>query len=909
MRMEKAFTLGVPSTAEPDPRPRGDSGLVGRKAELDRMGGLLAAAVDGRSGAMVIEGPPGTGKTRLLREAAREARELGLSVLAENAHTLDHQCVRELRALARAADAAPRAPRLVAVDGVELLTPHAMAALRSPGADGGAPVAWLVAARPGPVPLPAGTDGDLRMELGPLPYTAIRDMVTARLGAQPDPALLFMVSGAAGNPLLVAELVEGLRQEGNLEVGDGVARLTADRLPRRVHAAVRGWLDGLSNKARQFVQVAAALGQAFTLLDVADMQGEPAASFLPALDEALACGLLVFAGDGLAFRHPLVWRSLTETIPVAVRHALRRDIEQLRAGRTAPVLPEPAALPFASPRPAAPAMPPVPPAQAVPLVPAAPPGPAVPLVPAVPLFPAAAAGPVAAGASTEPATEPFADSAEASAWGVARRLVPALLLARGPLTAPLRAGLVEDLRPALTYTLAASGDHRGLAGAEAAAHRVIGLFADGEHQARAILAEGGRGPDALVAATVLSNLEWAAGRLAEGLRRGREAVAGVDAAMPAAWRPYPRLALAGKLVDLGEFADAHNLIRAAHDEAERLGLGHAVADAAIARGRLLLAAGRLSQAREETRAGVALATRLGAHWAVCLGLPVLATLCLLAGEPEAAARHMWRCRTELGAWVPAFASVRRTWAEFRTAVAQAEHPARAAELLAGRYTHLLQRPLLFVEDPGAAAWLVRLARDAGDPPLAAAVVAAVERLAAANPAHRAVHVAAGHARGLLRGDAQALEHAAREHRHPWTAALACEDLGVVLAARDPAAAAAHLGTALDRFAAIGAAADAGRVRDRLGRAVPVADTAPEAPPARAPETAAPHLGGDLTEIERRIVRLVATGLTNRQVARQVTRSPHTVNYHLRRIFRKLDVSSRVELTRCFYGLNHDQPEL
>jgi DNA-binding CsgD family transcriptional regulator len=53
----------------------------------------------------------------------------------------------------------------------------------------------------------------------------------------------------------------------------------------------------------------------------------------------------------------------------------------------------------------------------------------------------------------------------------------------------------------------------------------------------------------------------------------------------------------------------------------------------------------------------------------------------------------------------------------------------------------------------------------------------------------------------------------------------------------------------------------------------------------------------LTDTERVIALLVGTGMTNRQVATRVSLSPHTVNYHLRRIFRKLDIRSRVELAR------------
>jgi DNA-binding CsgD family transcriptional regulator len=53
----------------------------------------------------------------------------------------------------------------------------------------------------------------------------------------------------------------------------------------------------------------------------------------------------------------------------------------------------------------------------------------------------------------------------------------------------------------------------------------------------------------------------------------------------------------------------------------------------------------------------------------------------------------------------------------------------------------------------------------------------------------------------------------------------------------------------------------------------------------------------LTESERSVAERVATGLTNRETAAELFISPHTVDYHLRQIFRKLDIDSRVELAR------------
>jgi DNA-binding CsgD family transcriptional regulator len=51
----------------------------------------------------------------------------------------------------------------------------------------------------------------------------------------------------------------------------------------------------------------------------------------------------------------------------------------------------------------------------------------------------------------------------------------------------------------------------------------------------------------------------------------------------------------------------------------------------------------------------------------------------------------------------------------------------------------------------------------------------------------------------------------------------------------------------------------------------------------------------MTDSELAVATLVADGLTNREVAEQLFVSPHTVGTHLRHVFTKLDVISRVEL--------------
>jgi DNA-binding CsgD family transcriptional regulator len=158
---------------------------------------------------------------------------------------------------------------------------------------------------------------------------------------------------------------------------------------------------------------------------------------------------------------------------------------------------------------------------------------------------------------------------------------------------------------------------------------------------------------------------------------------------------------------------------------------------------------------------------------------------------------------------------------------------------------------------------------------------------------RALHAQARGAVALAEGDARAALLSLRDAQRLWqeletpyesarTRALvgmACRALG------DAEAAALELGAARGIFEQLGAGRDVTRI-DSLTAAGPGSISA--------------H---GLTEREMEVLRLVAAGKSNRQIAAELVISDHTVRRHLQNIFAKLGVSSRAAATA--FAFRHD----
>ncbi len=918
--------------------------LRGRQVQVEALRGRLDALVAGRGGTVLVSGLAGMGKTVLLDAAAAMATERGVrvfrgggdaaarvipftpllealmsardapvdpSVLRDLSQSPDQRfwLLRELQeALERAA---LRAPLLISIDDVQWADEATLAALVAlPRQLATHRILWLLAARSGELSVPASATvgrlaeaGALKITLTQLDRGAVAEVAEDLLGGAPDAGLLTVLAGVHGQPFLLTELLRGLREEKLARVTDGTARLTGTRIPLRFVDSVSDQLGRLSGATRDALQMACVLGRRFSADELAALTGTTPAAVLGALREAIAAGLVTEDGDRVAFRHDLVREAVDASLPRTVRQSLRRraidvmlrhgappaDVAELvldvaqpgdtgaitilrqAAAQTGQVCPTVAS---ALSR------------RALDLTPTGDPGRGT--LTAETLAYLMYAGKAAeavrlmtagAGDLTDPAAEAEARLGLAH---LSMQYAPADVVEQCQRALELP-GVPDELRIHLLSFLSLGQD---LFGDAAAAERSA---RDATRLAQAS-ADPGNAVFTLVprAAQAVARGDWRGARnlaAESAARRNRAQGSAVRLWLPDAWEAL--IAIVVTRLD-----EAFALIEAGMKAAQRDGISANIRVWSMLRGRALYCSGRLADARAEAEATIEMADEIGDGsygYINHVALYVLARVALHTGDAAGLAQAR-RSAARLGQ-ARESPSGRRLGAWLAALLADADGADAVADATVQELDPLADGPLSATNPRMYAdtAALTRLLLGAGRCADAKSVVARLEEFAAQHRDFPFLESAARHARAVLDGDPDiALEAAALSagDPRPFVRAAVLEDAGRLLPDGRAAEAVPLLETALETYAAAGAERDAARVRSLL-RARGVR------PPVSGPRSAPDW--PELTESEFAVVSLVARGATNREVAERLYLSPYTVNSHLRHVFTKLGIRSRVEL--------------
>lgn len=367
--------MQVMGNAAPPPR------LRGREAEVSYLAEALDQAADGSLAIVLVEGEAGIGKTRLLEEALATAKLQGMQVVAGRTDELERArpfglladafscavaspdskraAIAELLATGggsgdhpvtvtsdpglqfRVVDAladlgemlALSGPLVIGADDLQWADPSSLLALatmarRLPDL----PVAIIACLRP--VPRSAELSGLIRalqttgarqVMLQPLGTDAVRELTSETLAAEPGPGLLAEISGTAGNPLFVTELLAALIQEGAIQVARGRAEIAEATLPPTLRLTILRRISFLPGDTIQLLQTASILGSAFSLTDLALISGRAAIELAQVLDEAIRARIIGDDGTQLRFRHDLIRDAIYEDLPASVRRGLHRE--------------------------------------------------------------------------------------------------------------------------------------------------------------------------------------------------------------------------------------------------------------------------------------------------------------------------------------------------------------------------------------------------------------------------------------------------------------------------------------------------------------------------------------------------------------------------------------------------------
>jgi DNA-binding CsgD family transcriptional regulator/tetratricopeptide (TPR) repeat protein len=918
--------------------------LVGREAELALLDDLRAEATRGHRRVAVVRGEAGIGKTRLGREALARCERAGFETVRGAADELEQRRPFGLFADALAIDRArdrerveihellhgggsgiggvltesaliefrivelaleyvqrlgSRRPVALLLEDLHWADPSSLWALhRVAHAAHGLRLLLICTLRPYPErrelrALLAALDrlDAARLELGPLDLDAVQVLSEEISGAPPGRGLMRRLEAGGGNPLFVTELLEGLAAEGSLEISpEGSIEAPAAALPDSLRLTILRRVSVLPDRSLEALRTGSVLGSRFAVSELALALGLSVSALADSLRPALAAGVLVDAGERLAFRHELIRDTVYEDVPQAVRRALHRELAARLSESGAPL--ERIAMHML--RGADPGD-----TEAVALLRRAgrETAPRAPAIAAELLEGALALTPADASANREvraELVEPLVWSgrgaeavrlcraALAEGDGVEREDHFRLGLARGLLTEGrlLEArgeferlahspSLGQQLRPLVTAYAANLGAFLGSEEAAASAEAVLAAAPEGQAAGIARIA--------LAASALFSGR---ADLAHERLDRLTEAGAGE-------WLQV-RLLRGLTLLDLDRLDEAREALAEGLEAAAAAGVAAAVAMYRVTLVSVEYHAGRLAQAVAEHEAAVELARETGQRWLVN-SHALRAGIAVERGELEEAERTLAAAEAESAELGPQLGVALVPLARARLAEAHAEPVAAAAA--AAQSWQLARRYGLRSQLAWFGPHLVRILLAGAERHQAEAVSAAAESVAELLPVASRQGCAL-HCRGLLDDDQERLLEAVavlRTSSHPLKLALALESAACERAQRCRDAGARLLaGEALELYDRSGAAGDSDRARARLRHVgIRVGARGPRGRPSAGWES--------LTEAELRVVRLVAEGQSNPQIAERLYLSRRTVGAHVSSALRKLGLSSRVEL--------------
>jgi DNA-binding CsgD family transcriptional regulator len=315
--------------------------IVGREAEVSAIGAFLAT--DAPRATLVLSGGPGIGKTTLWQHGIDRAREQGLRVLAarpsgaETQHSFaalidlcdelgtatfaglaaPQRAALEVALLRAEPEGRPLEPQaialgflgalralsgerrlLVAIDDLQWLDSQsadvlAFVARRLESE----PVAFLLARRPGPATAleRARERGMLKqLDVGPLSFGATRRLLSQRLGLNLSRDLLRrVVEITLGNPLFVIELGRAFTEHGVPEGSEDIP------LPGGIEELLGTRVAALAPDVRRLL-VAVALSADLRPAEAVAVAG------VEALERAIDAGVIEVGGDRVRPSHPLV---------------------------------------------------------------------------------------------------------------------------------------------------------------------------------------------------------------------------------------------------------------------------------------------------------------------------------------------------------------------------------------------------------------------------------------------------------------------------------------------------------------------------------------------------------------------------------------------------------------------------